>query len=108
MLVTLRITSVDMNGFCGRDHHPVPAMIGELVTLIGCAPVYSPAEVDEFRAEFTEADADAAARLMLYTCRRADGSLVELVDFEVEVLSAAAPTLRGFVRGGGADEEARS
>lgn len=34
MNIIVKIESVDMNGFCGRDNHPQPAMVGRFVRIV--------------------------------------------------------------------------
>lgn len=80
MAINLRIRSVDMNGFLGRENHPEPEMKGEVVRLVGVS-VEPPAD---WELE------DGEERLDVYTCRRADGSLVDLMEFEVEVVDTKA------------------
>lgn len=51
MVIRIRVTKPDMNGFCGRDHHPMPEDAGVLgtVTNIDLAPGddFAPTEPDE-------------------------------------------------------------
>jgi hypothetical protein len=64
----LRIVAVDMDGFCGREHHPEPGMVGEIVRVV---------------RRWVEDDVTA------FTCYRSNGALVDLVEFEVRPIAEA-------------------
>jgi len=70
----LRITLVDMDGFCGRDHHPDRHMVGEIVTVLRTY----------LDGPYPEEGSDDDIPVRVYECERADGSRVDLVEFEVE------------------------
>lgn len=101
MTLKLKIVSVDHNGFCGRENHPDDSDIGLIVTPIAVVNMVC----DEHTYEIDEeADMDAvreAARntnlggnaytpgstlLQCWTCVTGDGRLLDLMDFEVEVV----------------------
>jgi hypothetical protein len=71
----LKIVSVDMDGFCGRDFHPDPAMVGDVVTV---------------RRSFLERldddddGANAESAIRVYETERGDGSRVDLIEHEIE------------------------
>jgi len=71
-VINLRIVNVDMNGFCGRDYHPEPTMVGEVVV------------VERSFVDGPYDDEDVPVRV--YECRRANGARVDLVEFEIEEL----------------------
>jgi hypothetical protein len=100
----LKITSVDMNGFCGRDFHPSESDNGLVVLVVGAHVMYSDAEgdlhnlmtggrllnrpVDEEADKaiaFAIDDSDAAVVTTMWTCVTKDGRVLELLDHEVEM-----------------------
>jgi len=103
MHLRFRIVWVDQYGFCGRENHPHQSDIGLIVT-----PVKMVSEVyDEdgaFLPATDEAIAEAAKNMALdgfdpdagsdtgtgllqcWTCVTADGRLLDLMDFEVELV----------------------
>lgn len=93
-MLMLTIGSIDRYGYCGRDHHPVPADEGTTV------PVLSVSSFDVFSDDLDQPvlpDSDApadvvaalrkagpsASALHCFTCARPDGSLVEVMEHEV-------------------------
>ena len=76
----LRIVAPDMFGWCGRDYHPKTSMVGEEVTVLSMTRVNDDGMPDDF------------GDLQLFHCLRAPGSqgpsLVDVFDFEVELVSA--------------------
>lgn len=80
----LRLTAPDMYGFCGRDNHPGPEMVGEVLTVLTMTRVSSETGMPEETGD-----------LQFFHCLRAPGttarpnqSLVDVFDFEVELVSA--------------------
>jgi hypothetical protein len=77
----LRIVAPDMFGWCGRDFHPTREMIGETVTVLA---------MNRYNVE--DGMPDDLGDLQLFHCLRAPGSqgpsLVDVFDFEVELVSA--------------------
>jgi hypothetical protein len=69
MAMVLRIAKVDMDGYCGRDHHPTREMEGELVLV-------RKMEVEQW--------GDEPGYAVFYAVRF-DGSLVELIGHEVKL-----------------------
>lgn len=102
----LRITNVDMFGFCGRDRHPEPTDVGKIVFVLDAetwlfdghtdvkVTELTGAELDQALAGLVKADEDGWQGLVrmsddayLYTFYEVvteDGRRLTLVDFETE------------------------
>lgn len=82
----VRVTSLDMNGLCGREHHPERTDAGRVGVVVG-------AEVDTTIAKDID-DAghpigDPVEHLVIFTVAL-DGDIdrvVELAEYEIEVAS---------------------
>lgn len=66
------VRSVDHYGYNGREHHPRDTDIGHVLT-VHTIEVFHP-----------EPGEDPDSGYTVLTCTREDGSLVEMIDFEVE------------------------
>lgn len=97
-MLKLTIGSVDHNGFCGRDHHPLASDEGTTVPVLSVSSfdVFSDdAELPIEPASDAPADIVAALReagpnsssLQCFTCVRPDGSLVEVMEHEVAAIA---------------------
>lgn len=104
MMMKMRIVRVDPYGFCGREHHPVASDIGQVVVPIKMTVEYYDAsgggcqlqgwDADDAEALacspellFAEPRDDAREYVMAcYTCVTRNGRLLDLMDFEVEVV----------------------
>ncbi len=105
----LRIKTVDMDGFAGRDYHPAKADEGKVVTPIQMAAYLFDEDGDTIplfglRAYETEDEVPTlhpaaferlgqhdGAILWLYTCVTDDGRVLELIDHEVEAIDDGPP-----------------
>jgi hypothetical protein len=95
----LRIKSVDMNGYLGREHHPAKTDEGLVVTPIQMEAwfggqhamndvPYEDVPVRLARAEKDGIDAEQDDVLWtVWTCVTEDGRLLELIDHEVEMVA---------------------
>ena len=113
-----KIVDVDMNGYLGREHHPHPSDVGEVVTPIKMEAWWTRADATQERLmdhrerafcepdrdlEITDAEVPAILReltdpingddgvLWMWTCVTADGRVLDLLDFEVEPVPEADP-----------------
>ena len=78
MKIEVKIGTVDMEGFCGRDLHPEPTDSGKTGELIKMETITDEQWWDgepENSNDFT---------FQLFTVKMDDGRLVEFVEFEVE------------------------
>jgi hypothetical protein len=68
------VTNVDMDGYCGRDHHPARADVGRVADVLRVCQDGPSGFEDE-----------AEAPVVFFECRFRDGrrELVELMEFEV-------------------------
>lgn len=77
--ITLRIVSVDMFGFQGREFHPTKEMEGKEVTVVEMRRV----DLDSDEG-FTTLQGDT----QMFLCVSEELGTVELFDFEVELVKA--------------------
>jgi len=87
----VRLTWVDMMGFCGRELHPKESDVGFLGIVKGASVTITDADgcVDDRRGGVPGGtlmlrDMDYAC----YTVEAPDGRVLELIDHEVEVMTA--------------------
>ncbi len=116
-----QITSVDLDGFTGREYHPSRSDVGLVVVPLGLAtfvlredaiePLPAPVRVagataslaaaqraideaigaDPALAQASRAEADAPALLQVWTCLTRDGRLLELMEHEIEPFTEVRP-----------------
>jgi hypothetical protein len=87
--IIVRIQNVDMNGFCGRDHHPTKDMEGCFVRITNMNTV--PQDDDDGSTEGMSSDAHGAYQVFFGILLDANGEdvedgEVELIDHEIESL----------------------
>lgn len=95
----LRITDVDMNSFLGREHHPTREMQGEIVVPVRMERIYFHINGTEepmlsedniyqpaLEALHDNPDGEKGSVFMVWTCLRDNGALVDLMDYEVELV----------------------
>jgi hypothetical protein len=95
--IFVRIGTIDMYGFLGRDLHPLASdagKVGQLVKLEQDAP--EPYE------------AMGVAPVSIVTVKLDDGRLVELVDFEIASMQVELGDGEGNLAGGGPVDVVRS
>lgn len=94
-LFKLRIVRVDMNGYCGREHHPHPSDIGLVVTPLRMEVWHSDPDngymnptVDN-GGEIIRADhaKDEDNQTALWVALTADGRTLDLIDDEIQIVS---------------------
>lgn len=87
-----RISSVDMNGYCGRDHHPQPSDIGLIVVPVRMDVVHNDEEGDETSFENLDGVTQDDAFLLhedhdnlstVWTCVTRDGRILQLMGHEL-------------------------
>lgn len=66
MTLWLTVGKVDMDGFCGREYHPTPALNGTTLRVLKA-----------------DTEQDPECEFMVFTCLLPEGGLVEIVDCEV-------------------------
>ena len=100
MNLRFRIVTVDMNGFNGRDNHPSKSDVGLIVKPIGLAvEVYDEedayiaptqesiiAAVNNMTVDGMARFADKPVAMLCYTCVTEDGRVLDMMDFELEVV----------------------
>ena len=87
----VRLESVDMFSFCGRDNHPKPTDLGFLGTVVGNWVETYDADGDPLTSrenvlggtEFVD-DEDYSLASVCYKVRSPDGRMLDLMDHEVE------------------------
>lgn len=97
----LKITNVDMNGYCGREHHPHPSDIGLIVTPVklesfvtlaadgddaGGTDDFQPTNPNHLCVLATPTDDDGVWQV--WTVVTKDGRVLEVMDFEVQPATA--------------------
>jgi hypothetical protein len=82
--LAFRIKSVDMNGFLGRENHPSPSDVGLRVVPLKMAAYYYDADGQE---EPVIGDDTEQSVLWFWTCATEDGRVLDLIDFELEVVN---------------------
>lgn len=78
-ILRLKVTNVDMFGYCGRENHPTLADNGKLVTV-------QKMEVEGNPAEPWDNGTTIDGRYNVWFCLREDGTPVELIDHEVTLV----------------------
>lgn len=101
-MLHFRIRSVDMNGYLGRENHPMPHHVGLLVTPVRMevnfydGGDFEPEPVLNADGRVLEAarpylagkeQTDDANLETMYTCVTESGELLDLMDFELEPVS---------------------
>lgn len=95
--VRLRILRVDMDGYCGREHHPSRADEGREVVPLRMELLHGELLEPMLTPDFDRAgiepalagvDVHALEVLGFWTCLTDDGRLLELLDHEVAVVPA--------------------
>lgn len=84
MKIRVRVKKVDMDGFCGRDYHPLKVDEGKegLVTSVDLVPG------EPFHAESTTPlDHPMQTAYQVFVVVLDDGKTVELLGHEIELLS---------------------
>lgn len=104
----VKVTHVDMDGYCGRERHPVPELRGKVLAVVGMevfssldltTPVdagYNASHLhgDDLKAVQTEisdeapnlSDLSLPLLTSLLFCADEDGRIWDMLDFEVEVV----------------------
>jgi len=87
----LRITNVDMDGYCGRTHHPAKSDEGLVVVPLGMdgcwagESSYNPL-LDGGQAASVKQGLDQEWHEICWTCLTEDGRTLELMNHEVELV----------------------
>lgn len=92
MKVNALISKVDMNGMCGRDYHPKPEDEGTVVRVLAMLPINAdtiPMSVDGGNDDIVRDFDEEAGDMHMLLCRRPDGSLVQLMEYEISVFATA-------------------
>ena len=85
MKLVVRVKSVDMHSMCGRDHHPEPDMVGQLAHIDNVTTYCEDTMTVLNLADTTQQTGDAPVTFLHGVL--ADGREVDLVEWEVEVVS---------------------
>jgi hypothetical protein len=99
--LAFRIKSVDMNGFLGRENHPSPSDVGLRVVPLKMAAYYYDADGQEEPVIGDDGrlyqpamqllsdgnDDTEQSVLWFWTCATEDGRVLDLIDFELEVVN---------------------
>lgn len=93
MTMTFKITSVDMDLWNGRENHPQPSDVGLVVTAVKMQMWNMDSEnlegevTEQMLVAYPNLLADPDTLFCFWTCLTADGRILEMVDYELELVS---------------------